>query len=79
MSDSEFGAAAGGGRRVRGRSEKSFAEAAKDAMRGHTRGKGRGRFRVVSMEIEGRFHSPGEVDVYLIELEEIEELSPPHE
>ena len=69
---SEMGAAEGG-RRVRGKSETSFAEAAREAMRGHARKKGRGRFRVVSMEIEGRFASPGEVDVYLIELEEIEE------
>jgi hypothetical protein len=76
---SEMGAAEGGGRRVRGKSAKSFAEAAKEAVRGHSRRKGRGRFRVVSMEIEGRFESPGEVDVYFIELEEIEEIQPPSE
>jgi hypothetical protein len=76
-----FGAAAGGGgrRRMRGKSTTSFAEAAREAMRGHAGKKGHGRFRVVSMEIEGRFRSPGEVDVYLIELEEIEEELPPTE
>jgi hypothetical protein len=43
------------------------------------RKKGRGRFRVVSMEIEGRLASPGEVDVYVLELEEIGERQPPSE
>jgi hypothetical protein len=54
--------------RLHGQSHEGFTEATRDAMQKHTHHKKRGRFEVVSMEIEAKFNSPGEVDVYRIQL-----------
>jgi hypothetical protein len=54
--------------RLHGHSTEGFTEATRDAMRKHTHDKKRARFEVVSMEIDAKFDSPGEVDVYRVAL-----------
>lgn len=58
--------------RLHGQSHEGFTEATRDAMRKHSQDKKRARFEVVSMEIDAKFDSPGEVDVYRIALSPID-------
>lgn len=60
-----------GGRRLEGSSPESFREAAKDAVKKLEQGRKRVRYRVAELEVEASSHSPGEVDVYRVYLDEI--------
>lgn len=60
-----------GGRRLEGSSSESIREAAKDAVKKLEKGRKRVRYRVAEIQIEASSHSPGEVDVYMVYLDEI--------